>query len=64
MDEVMASWRDRADIPAKSVEVKFTLRPDLLALIRAEAAQDEVSQAQIIRRALRLYFTRKGDVNA
>lgn len=60
----MASWRDRADIPAKSVEVKFTLRPDLLALIRAEAAQDEVSQAQIIRRALRLYFTRKGDVNA
>ena len=48
----------------KNIEVKFTLRPDLMSLIRAEAARDEVSQAQIIRRALRLYFTSKGDGNA
>jgi hypothetical protein len=60
----MAAWRNRANIPEKSVEVKFTLWPDLMQLIRTEAAADEVSQAQIIRRALRLYFTRKGDGNA
>lgn len=60
----MASWRNPDEPRTKPLEVKLTLRPDLVALIREEAVQDQVSQAQVIRRAIREYFTRKPGNNA
>lgn len=37
-------------------KVSVQIRPDILKRIRAEAARDDISEAQVIRRALYVYY--------
>lgn len=60
----MASWNDPERLRTKPIAVKFTLRPELHALVREEAIAEGMSMAQVIRRAIREYFTRKPGGNA